>query len=322
MTRTPHLDTGQLDRVLTFQKKVIRRDQALACGLTTDAIDYRLRIGGTWQWLLPSVYMAETGTVTPGQRAVAAQLYGGPRAVITGPVAVRWHAVTCAGSNAIDILIPWGTRLRSTEFVRVHRTRHVPRSVYRTDLVRFTEPARAVADAARFLTRFDDVRAVVAGALLCGKCSLDELAQELALGGLARSALFRRALEEAEDGVRSVAEAEFRVLIQRSGLPEPMFNAQLYDASGRFIAMVDAWWPEAGVAAEVDSREYHFKAKDQDATNLRHNRLTARYGIHIVHYPPTRIRTQGRAVIAELHEAIRTGLSRPPLPITAVPLAA
>jgi hypothetical protein len=197
----------------------------------------------------------------------------------------------------------------------------MPRSIYRTDLVRFTTPARAVADAARFLTRFNDVRAVVSEALLRGKCTLDELSQELAIGGLARSALFRRALEEANDGVRSVAEADFRVLIQRSGLPEPIFNAQLYDASGRFIAMVDAWWQRAGVGAEVDSREYHTKVEDQDATTMRHNRLTARYGIHIVHYAPKRIRTQGRAVIAELHEAIRTGMARPQLPITALPAA-
>jgi hypothetical protein len=322
MARTPHLDDGQLDRVLAFQKKVIRRDQALACGLTAKALDYRLRIGGTWQWLLPSVYLAETGTVTPAQRAVAAQLYGGPRAIITGPVAVRWHALACPGPDVIDVLIPWVARWQSREFVRVHRTRHMPRSVYRTDLVRFTEPARAVADAARFFTRFDDVRAVVSEALLRGKCTLDELSRELAVGGLARSALFRRALEEADDGVRSVAEADFRVLIQRSGLPTPIYNAQLYDASGRFIAMVDAWWQRAGVAAEVDSREYHIKANDQDATNIRHNRLTARYGIRVVHYSPARIRTQGRSVIAELDEAIRTGLARPPLPITVVPLAA
>jgi hypothetical protein len=322
MARTPHLDDDQLDRVLGSQKKVITRDQALACGLTTSAIEYRLRIGGAWQWLLPSIYMAETGTVTPGQRAVAAQLYGGRQALISGPVAVRWHALTCAGPDVIDVLIPSRTRLRSTEFVRVHRTRHMPRSYYRTGLVRFTEPARAVADAARFSTRFNDVRAVVSDALLRGKCTLDELSEELAIGGLARSALFRRALEEVDDGVRSVAEADFRVLIQRSRLPEPVFNAQLYDASGRFIAMVDAWWQRAGVAAEVDSREYHTKVNDQDATTIRHNRLTARYGIHMVHYPPSRIRTQGRAVIAELDEAIRTGLARPPLPIAALPAAA
>jgi hypothetical protein len=322
MARTPRLDSDQLDRILASQKKVISREQAFACGLTRKAIEYRLRIGGVWQWLLPSIYLAETGAVTPDQRAVAAQLYAGPRGIITGPVAARWHSLTCAGPNVIDVLIPEPIRLRSAEFVRVHRTRHMPRSFYRTDLVRFTKPARAVADAARFLTRLDDIRNVVSEALLHGKCTLDELSEELAMGGTSRSALFRRALEEGEDGVRSAAEADLRVLILRSGLPKPVFNAQLYDASGRFIAMVDAWWGEAGVAAEVDSRKYHAKATDRDATDIRHNRITAKHGIHVMHYAPTRIRTDRRAIIAELRDAITTGLARPPLPITAIPLTA
>ena len=47
------------------------------------------------------------------------------------------------------------------------------------------------------------------------------------------------------------------MLILRSGLPRPLFNAQLFDANGIFIATVDAWWEEAGVAAEIDSRAYH-----------------------------------------------------------------
>jgi hypothetical protein len=41
-----------------------------------------------------------------------------------------------------------------------------------------------------------------------------------------------------------------------------VFNARLFDADGIFIATVDAWWPEAGVAAEIDSRAYHLAAAD------------------------------------------------------------
>jgi hypothetical protein len=321
MVRTSHIDDGQLGRVLEAQSQVITRNQALACGLTSKAIEYRIRVGGPWCRLLPAVYVAVTGTVTPGQREVAAQLYAGPRGILTGPAAVRRHHLTCAGPDAIDVLVPWATRRQSAGFVRVHRTRQIPQYCYRTGVVRFTKPARAVADAARFLTRFNDVRSVVSEALLHNKCTVQELSRELAIGGAPHSALLRKALEEVDDGVRSMAEAEFRLLITRSGLPEPVFNAQLYDARGRFIAMVDAWWARAGVAAEVDSREYHTKADDQDKTSERHNRLTARHGIHVLHYAPKRIRTKGQLVIAELTEAIKEGLARPPLPITVVPIA-
>jgi hypothetical protein len=53
---------------------------------------------------------------------------------------------------------------QSTGFVRIHRTRRMPR-VHRTGAVIFAEPARAVADAARQFSSLDDVRSVVAEAV-------------------------------------------------------------------------------------------------------------------------------------------------------------
>jgi hypothetical protein len=53
-----------------------------------------------------------------------------------------------------------------------------------------------------------------------------------------------------------------------------VFNAQLFDANGTFIAMVDAWWQGSGVAAEVDSRAYHLSAEDQDRTTALPNGTT------------------------------------------------
>src|SRR5260370_8567492 len=83
------------------------------------------------------------------------------------------------------------------------------------------------------------------------------LARELEQGPAQGSRLVRAALEEVADGVRSIAEGDFRTLLRRGRLPMPMFNARLYDDEG-LVAIVDAWWPEVGVAAEVDSREWHF----------------------------------------------------------------
>ena len=74
-----------------------------------------------------------------------------------------------------------------------------------------------------------------------------DLVAELRAGPSAGSALLREALAEVGDGVRSVSEADFRILIVRSDLPRPVFNAQLFDADGTFIAMVDAWWQDSGV---------------------------------------------------------------------------
>ena len=284
--------------------------------MPTSTLDRYVAPGGRWQRLLPGVYLAVTGKATQEQREMAALLYAGPRSLITGAAAVRRHHLHAAGPDLVDVLVPANVKRQSAGFVRVHRTRLMPERVYVTGPIRFAKPARAVADAARTLTRFDDVRQVVSEAVQHGACTIAELAGELsAAQGFT---LFREALAEVDDGVRSVAEADARLLILRSDLPKPMFNARLYDADGVFIATVDAWWQEAGVAAEVDSRAYHLGAEDQDRTTERHDRLIA-HGIFPLHFPPKRIRTDGPGVISDIRSAIAKGLGRPPLPITALP---
>jgi hypothetical protein len=319
MPKRSAFDMERLRRVLKEQRQVVTREQALRCGMPRSTLTRRVAPDGPWQRLLPGVYIAVTGTVTQDQREIAALLYAGPRSLITGPAAVRRHRLHSAGPDVVDVLIPWaGRRRQSTGFVRVHRTRRMPELAYVTGPIRFAKPARAVADTARSLARFDDVRGIVCDAVQRQACTVAELAEELQAGPAKGATWFREALAEIGEGVRSVAEADARVLILRSDLPKPMFNAQLFDADGVFIATVDAWWQEAGVAAEVDSRAYHFSAKDQDDTTDRHDRLIG-YGIFPLHFSPRRIKTDGPGVISDIRSAIAKGLARPPLPITALP---
>ena len=321
MTRTPSFNDEQFQKLLMAQYGVITRQQALECGLTPKAIDYRMRPDGPWQRLLPHTLLTHTGPVTPDQKAAAALLYAGPRSLISGPVAVRRHHLACAGPDAIDVLVPVTSQVHGTRFVQVHRSRHMPTRCYYTRTIRFAVQARAVADAARWLNRFGEVRAVVCEALQHNACTLEELASELHAGWLPHSKLLRRALAEVGAGTRSVAEAKFRKLLLRSDLPEPMFNAQLFDMKGQFIAMVDAWWGEEGVAAEIDSHAYHLKAADQDATTSRHSKLTAR-GILLHHFPPSRMSEDWPGILSEIRESIDQGRRRPRVPILTVPLAA
>jgi hypothetical protein len=313
-------DTERLRQVLQVQYQVITRRQALLCGMPHSTLDRQIAPGGPWQRLLPGVYLAVTGTVTRDQREMAALLYAGPRSLITGSAAVRRHRLSPSGPDLVDVLIPWNARKQSVGFVRVHRTRRIPERRHVTGKIRFTKAPRAVADAARSLTRFEDVRHVVCAAVQQRACTVAELTEELRAGSAAGAILFREALAEIGDGVRSVAEGDLRVLILDSDLPKPMFNARLFDANGVFIATVDEWWPEAGVAGEVDSRAYHMSAEDQDRTTERHDRLVA-HGILALHFPPKRIKTDPAGIIRELRSAIEQGRHRPPLPITALPAA-
>jgi hypothetical protein len=103
-------------------------------------------------------------------------------------------------------------------------------------------------------------------------------------------------------------------LIKRGKIPLPLFNVRLHSADGALIAIPDAWWPEAGVAAEVDSREWHLSPADWERTMSRHAQMS-RYGIIVLHFTPRQIRADPPGVVATIAEALKAGSARAPLPI-------
>lgn len=311
-------DRDQFARLARGQYDVVARSQAFDCGMTRSTIAYRLRLDGPWQQVLPGVYLTVTGSPSQEQRETAALLYAGPRSVITGAVAVRRHNLRCAGLNMLDVLVPADSRRKSTGYVQIQRTTRMPEMLYTSGPRRFTAPVRAVADAARAMTRFSDVQALVCEAVQRGRCTLEELVAELNEGPSAGGRWYRMALAEVSAGIRSSAEADLKRLIDRSDLDRPMYNADLYTLDGMFLGRPDAWFARAGVAGEVDSREYHLRAKDYETTTLRHNRMEAA-GIHVLHWLPSTIKSDPRRVIADLRAAIAAGNNCPPLPIKAIP---
>jgi very-short-patch-repair endonuclease len=312
-------DETALGAVLLRQHGVIARSQALACGLTDGAVRCRIADGGPWQRLLPGTYLAATGTPTVTQREIAALAYAGPQSVITGSAALRRHGIGTEETGAITVLIPMRRAVRSTEAVTIWRTQRMPRFLV-DEGVRVALPPRAVADTARALSSLRDVRAVVAGAVQARHCPISALARELDEGPRRHSALLRQAIAEVRDGIRSVTEAEFRDLLRRARLPTPMFNASIF-AGRTFLATVDAWWPDAAVAAEVDSREWHLGPADWERTMRRHDAMTAR-GILVLHFTPRVIRTDPASVVAEIRDAIRAGRARPALNLRTRPAGA
>jgi hypothetical protein len=320
VAKTAKLDESALNALLLRQHGVITRRQALSCGMTPGALRCRTTAGGPWQRLLPATYLAATGTPTATQREMAALAYAGGNAVITGAAALRHHGIRAPETGVITVLIPERRAVRSTETVRVWRTGRMPPVVLLDDGLRVALAARAVADTARALSSLRDVRAVVADAVQGRHCPVFLLADELEQGPTRRSALLRRAVAEVRDGIRSVTEAEFRDLLRRARLPMPMFNARIF-AGGTLLAVPDAWWPDPGVAAEVDSREWHLSPADWERTMRRHAAMTA-HGILVLHFTPGMIRDDPARVAAAVRDAIEAGRARPALQLRALPAAA
>jgi hypothetical protein len=309
-----------LNKILREQERVITRAQAFNAGLSASQIRHRIRPdGGPWQSLVPGVYLAATGTPTRRQLEIAALRRAGPGSALTGVAALRHHGVRVRERGPLTVLVPASQRRRSRDFVRVWPTTRMPEFVMADGTIRFTLAARAVADASRELGSLREVRAVTADAVQRNCCRLADLAEELAQAPRRQSGWLRQALAEVADGVRSVAEGDLRDLIIRAGLPRPMFNARLF-AGDMFLGTVDAWWPDAGVAAEVDSREWHLSPEDWARTLARHTRM-GKYGIVVQHYTPGQIRTKPDEVVADIRGALQTGRGRPALDVLARPAA-
>ena len=319
MAGTSGRRTHALDRLLWDQKDIVSRAQALS-GMTEAALRHRLRPGGPWRIVLPGIYLATAGLPTVGQREMAALLYCGPGSAITGMAALDRRGIRVPQSGEIDVLVPASTRRQAVGFVRVHRTGRMPGQVWLSDGLRYAPTARSVADAVRGWTDQRAIRAVVAAAVQRGRCTVRDLADELAAGPKRGSGGFRAALAEVADGVRSVAEADLYALIRSARLPTPLYNPRLFVAES-FLAQPDAWWPDAGVACEVDSREWHLSPDAWDRTMSRHARMSA-HGIIVLHFTPRRIRAESAAVVSDLRQALDVGRSRPPLQIRTVPVRA
>ncbi len=307
-----------LDQLIKRQNLVVTRRQALDRGLHPNVLHRRARAGGRWQEILPGVYLTVTGTPTPDQRDAAAMLYAGRGGTLTGAAALRRHGLRVQ-SDLVDVLIPANRRRQSTAFVVIHRTRRLPPYVCYKGQVQYALPARAVADTARDLHDLGAVRAVVAAAVQGGKCTIEQLDAELTCGPVHGSALFRAALAEVAQGARSGPEAVLLGLIKRGRLPLPLLNARLY-LGNELIARPDAWWPDYGVAVEVDSREWHLSPEDWEQTMRKHARLTA-LGILVLHFSPRQIRDEPDHVLGTIGAALASRRGRSQLAIRTVPAA-
>lgn len=301
--------------MLRKQDGIVSRAEALRSGLTDRQLRYRIRPSGPWQQLLPGIYLTVTGTPTRQQLEIAALRYAGRGSALTGLAALRRHGLRVPDHTVLTVLVRRGRSRVNRSFVRVAPTTRMPEYVCVDGPVDFTMAARAVTDAARELRSFREFRALVADSVQQRFCKVDVLARELAATPRKQSTWLREALEEVADGVRSVAEGDLRKLIIRSGLPRPMFNARLF-AGDQFLGTVDAWWPDAGVAAEVDSREWHISPEDWERTLARHTRM-GKYAIVVQHFTPRQIRTERDWVVSEIRAALRTGQERPALAVRA-----
>src|SRR4051794_6853584 len=247
---------------------------------------------------------------TEDQRAAAALLYAGPGSVLSGGEAMRRHGLTDPTPRGRLLVLVGAERQRtSSVFVVIERTERLPAPVEIGGL-RLAPLERSVIDTVRGLDRRDAVRSALAEVVQARRTTVARLAAELAAGSQRGTALPRQVLEELGAGVRSVAEGWARDFHRTSGLPPVLWNPSLYDPSGTFIASPDAYFPDVGLAWEIDSLKHHFLLEDWDETLRRRARMQS-FGLVVAHTRPRRLLREQGAVAEEMWGSYRLAAARP-----------
>ncbi|MFE6845196.1 hypothetical protein [Streptomyces sp. NPDC057686] len=303
------------------QFNLATRHQLISAGVPDGTITSRSRPGGPWQRLLPRVYLLQTGPPDHRQRALAAVLYAaeppadplsGDTAVLTGGAALALLGIRDVPHTPADVLVRAPRRLTGTPDVRPLATARWPRTIAVSGIPS-TRPVRAAAD---FASRAEDparIRSTLAQVVQAGWCHPQDLHAELRAARLLTRPAIRAAASELIAGVRSIAEALARDALAAADLPTPLWNARLYTPDGTFLASPDAYWPDEGVALEIDSAEYHYTRDAWHATLLRRLRLES-HGILVVSATPSMIRDTPEEVIKALRTLLTLATTRPTPP--------
>jgi hypothetical protein len=285
--------------------------------MSHSTISARCRPGKPWQRPIPGVIVFSNAALTRQQLRRAALVHAGPEAMITGVEAVRLHGVKrLPVERKIHVLVPHKSGVASWGFAVVERTTHLP-GAEKINGLPVVPLARALFDAARHMNRLEEVRAMIADAVQRGLCDPRDLKREIAEGTTIGSALSRRVVHELEKGVQSATESWARAVVKRSRLPEPLWNARLHGAKNEVLGTTTAYWAQAGIALQLDCREFHLRPTQTADTVGMLGTLTAA-GVAVVHVKPSQLRDAPLRVIRDLRTAYQAATGRPPPNVRAI----
>ena len=291
-------------------------------GLSSKVIYRRCLPDGPWQRLLPGIIVLHNSEPSSRERLLAALLYAGPNAMITGAAACRQYGLRVPAALSVDdvhLLLAQRHKVLSSEYVTIERTWRLPEPHVRDDLP-LAPLRRAVTDAVRRLHTEEPVGELLVEAIQRGRCSPKAIGGELDRGTKRGTALPRRLLAEWLD-LRSVAEARAKELSKRLPVPPSHWNPTIHTPGGVYVGCPDGWWDDVALAWEIDSVDFHF-SKDSYARTLRRNTRYAAAGITVVPTLPSRLRDDPCGVLCGLEAAYRAASARPRPPVVLIREAA
>lgn len=278
---------------------VITRRQLLGCGLSSTRIDRWIQRGRLHR-IARGVYAVGHRKLSIEGELSAALLRAGPGAALSHMTAAWWRELLRYRPDRIHVSAP--TRRSSTRRVRVHQPDRIERRWHRgLPVVSVTQALIQIAPMCSFAAlRRALAQADHRGAL--DRAALDhELARHPRGAARLREALGHHLPQLAK--TLSPLEERFLPLCERHGIPLPVPN---YEINGY---VVDAFWPEANLAVELDGREVH--GTPAAVVEDRRRELALRgAGVEVILYGSEQVDYQDELVAPDLRAAIARGMAR------------
>ncbi|MGH3723859.1 MAG: endonuclease domain-containing protein [Mycobacterium sp.] len=271
--------------------------EALESGLVT-----RRSLQRNFTRLYPNVYVPAGSLVNASDRANAAWLWSGRRAVVTGR-----SASALLGSKWVDAIasaeLTHGRR-RAPGLITLYQD-----TLSADEIVQLGEPA--VTTSAR--TAFDIGRRM---AFVPALIHLDALSRATQFdvpdvaalidrhAGTRGLVQLRRLLAMVDGGAESPQETRTRLLIVRSGMPKPTTQIRVTDESGGVIARIDMGWEEWKVGVEFDGAQ-HWTDPAQRARDIDRTAELEALGWRLVRVNSEMLRYREGTVITRVGDALR-----------------
>jgi very-short-patch-repair endonuclease len=311
----PHDEVDKvISAIASRQRGRIARWQLLAAGVATGAIVRRLRKGRLGQEHRGVYALPHTSDIPLGVETAALLACGDGAALSHHSAATLWE-LRPGAARPVHVTIPAHRGFPAPAGVKLHRSRTLTKADIRLQSgLPVTSPARTLLDVAATLPD-RDVERLLDEALFARRivtqreinALLRRVGNHPGRARLARVAGVHTRTTETES---PPTEALFR-LIRRAGLPEPQLQVSVLDYR------LDFFWPELGLAVEVDAYGTHGSPARFEADRRRDARLLTEKGILVIRI--TRLTIEERPLealglvaraIGQREAAIRSARSR------------
>lgn len=277
--------------LLPGQRQFATRAQLVEAGWTPEAVRRLGAVHG--QRVFRTVYAEHRGTLSDEDLLVAASLWAGRRAVLTGGRALGRYGLELPRPPSVTrFLVARPARVRSGgRGVLTVRTERLPAGRIREDVP--TAPVhRALVDAARFKElSATEVKGLTLVALQQRYTTPDLLDTEIVAAGASGARGVREAVDAYRSGAWSLPEAVLVDLVaSRPDLPVMLANPVLADAAGEVIGTPDGYFAEYGVVVQVHSKRHHSgtdeRGNDRWAATVEGDHRYTRHGLVVVPVTP------------------------------------